>query len=235
MKKMLLLLGLFIGIFGFENAQIYSQTTNASVNSMADPNAPRKYSTLVNLVNTPIEIERDVAADKYFQEALAEFKAKNNVLAAAHIRDGAQELLKEAPVDEPFPQRKLVEQRIGELYSLSLQVESGLVHDPEILQDKFADADESLAHRYYMRTLTQIEGTPESFADLLLGLSVHLFNSKEYHIAAEKEKINAVAKECASLADNIRQMRTGERYLTPALKSQLDKLMLDVKALKLDE
>lgn len=190
---------------------------------------------MVNFLNKPIVIERDLVADAYFQEALTAFDKNNLAKSAMNISEGAQALLKESPIDSHSIVRKLVEQRVGELFNLSLRVESYMVHDREILQNAFADADESLAHRYYESTNTLISGTPDDFADRLMGLSVHLRNSKNYRKPTKKGAVGKAADDAANLAADIRKMKSGERNLSPALKTRLNNLMAEVKALKLDE
>lgn len=214
-----------------------SHTTNAPESSLTnlEHKAPPQHTSVVNLLNMPIQIEQDLAADAYFRQSLQSFDKKDNLIAARQIRDGAQELLKEAPADPHDKGRKLVEQRVGELNALSLQVEAGKVVDREVLQNAFADADESLAHRYYEGARTLIGGNPDDFADRLLGLSVHLRNSKEYHNPTEKAAIAKVSEDAAALAADIRKMKPGERELSPELKARLDKIMAATKELKLDE
>lgn len=207
-----------------------SPSQNTALNTPLKP-----LSTVLNLVNVPINIAQDLKADKFFQEALTAFSTKDNMNAAIKIRTGALEILKEAPKDENNLKYALVEQRVGELFTLALRVEAGMILDKESLQTKFADAEESVAHRYYESTNTLIAGTADDFADRLLGLSVHLRNSKEYHIPQEKALINDIANEAADLSVDIRKMKTGDRELSPALKTRLNKLMAEVKALKLSE
>lgn len=221
-----------ICVFGQNTPQHIAST---DVSAWAGLENALKPQPVYNLLKQPIVIEQDLAADQHFQDALGAFDKKDFANAAMHIRSGAQELLKEAPVDDHQIQRKLVEQRVGELFNLSMQVESGMIHDRELLQDQFADADESLAHRYYESTHTLIGGPPEVFSDRLMGLSVHLRNSKAYHNSAEKLQIGKAADDAASLAAEIGKMHTGERELTPALKTRLDQLMATVKTLKLDQ
>jgi hypothetical protein len=236
MKNLIKILSLAIFfIFIAYGIQAQKVDSTKTVTPLRGIQPTKKTTPVVNVLNNPINIEKDLAADKYFQEALTVFDKKKMLESAQKIREGAQELLKEAPKDDHNPQRKLVEQRIGELYSLSLRVEAGLVQDREVLQIDFANAEESLAHRYYEGTNTLIDGTPAAFADRLMGLSVHLRNSKEYHNPAEKTKTGAVADEAASLAAAIRKMKPGTQELTPALKTRLNQLMADVKDLKLDE
>lgn len=199
-------------------------------NALAKPNP-----ALINLNDQPVLIEKDMASDRDFAKALEWFDEKNTTQAAQLIRSGAQALLNEAPVDAKSPNRKLVEQRVGELYGLAMRVESGNVHDRETLQSSFADAEESVAHRYYTLTNTLIGAPPETFASQLMGLSVHLTNSKKYHVPAETAQVERVANEAADLALRIRQMKEDQRELTPELKADLNRLLLDVKALKLEE
>lgn len=227
----------------FWHTDVSAQTPLASSSTPA-PNSARagleqaiqpQPASVVNLLNMPIAIEQDLAADHFFRESLKSYDKKDNLIAARQIRDGAQELLKEAPVSPNNPDRKLVEQRVGELYALSLKVEAGKVDDREVLQNAFADADESLAHRYYEGARTLIGGTPDAFADRLLGLSVHLRNSKEYHKPAEKAAIGKVSDDAAALAADIRKMKPGEQELSPELKARLDKIIAATKQLKLDQ
>lgn len=189
----------------------------------------------VNLINVPIRIEQDLKADGYFQGALKSFDQKDLGAAARYVREGAHALLQEAPVFGDASKRKLVEQRVGELFALSFKIESGLVRDDDALKAAFADADESLAHRYYEASRTLIDESPENFALRLRGLGTHLRNSKKYHVAAEKAQIAAVSDEAFALADAIDRLKSSERALTPPLRARLDKLMADVQALRLDE
>lgn len=216
---------------------VTSTSSNSQVSALAglEHALQPRHSTVVNLLDVPIEIEQDLAADAFFRQALQSYDKKDNLIAARQIRDGAQELLKETPVNTQASDRKLVEQRVGELYALSLKVEASKVDDRETLQDAFANADESLANRYYEGASTLIGGTPDEFADHLLGLSVHLRNSKEYHNPAEKAAIGKVSDDAAALAADIRKMKPGERELSPELKARLDKIMAATKELKLDE
>jgi hypothetical protein len=236
MKNLIKILSLAIFfVFSVYCTQAQKVDSTKAATPLRGIQSTKKTTPVVNVLNNPINIEKDLAADKYFQGALTLFDKKKMLESAQKIREGAQELLKEAPKEDHNPQRKLVEQRIGELYSLSLRVEAGLVQEREVLQIDFANAEESLAHRYYEGTNTLIDGTPAAFADRLMGLSVHLRNSKEYHNPAEKTKTGAVADEAASLAAAIRKMKPGTQELTLALKTRLNQLMANVKDLKLDE
>lgn len=231
----MIIASLLLGLLALGKTALLAQTTTSSNSAWVGLENALQPQTVVNYLHQPILIEQDLAADQYFQDALHAFDNKDDQKTANLIRKGAQELLKESPEDTHNTQRKLVEQRVGELYKLSFQVESGLVNDRDVLQGHFADADESLAHRYYESTHTLIGLMPEAFADRLMGLSVHLRNSKEYHTPAEKPIVTKAAEDAAHLAGDIRKMKAGERELTPDLKIRLDKLMADIRALKLDE
>ena len=223
---------LFLFVF-FGNPRAFAQ--EPAIASQATPANTDTLVNVVNLTNTPIEIVEELVSDIYFQEALASFDKENNQEAALHIRIAAQEVLKEAPKEYRKLPLRLVEHRAGELLALSLMVEAGVVKDRRVLQQHFADAGESIAHRYYESANALIDGNPEALANRLAGLSLQLRSSKEYHNAAEKGRMGGIADEAAGLATDARNGKTNGRQLEMPLRTRLKKFMEEVKTLKLEE
>lgn len=185
---------------------------------------------LVNLMNEPIALDQELISDIYFQESLAAFDRKNNSEAALHMRIGAQELIKETPRDKRGSAKKLIEQRVGELFVLSFQLEAGLVRERSVLQKHFANAGESVALRYYeIANALPPAAPPSVLADRLTGMSNQLRQSKEYRAdATEKKQIAALSEDAAGLAADLRDAKPTDTELLAALKLRLNKLMSDM-------
>lgn len=191
---------------------------------------------ILNLINTPLTEQQDYVANVYFQEALKAFDAKKYEETGIMMRTGVQDLLREAPRQHDRIKNHLVEQRVGEILALSLQVEAGLIDNRAILQDLFAKAHESVAQRYYDH-INLLNGThAEAIANRLLCMSVHLRNSEEYRTnAADKAALVRAADDAAGLGADIRDMKSKENLLTPELKARLYQLMTAVREMRLDE
>ena len=204
-----------------------AQTAALAQNAFAAADSSFK---LVNLLNEPIALDQELISDIYFQESLAAFDRKNNSEAALHMRIGAQELIKETPRDKRASAKKLIEQRVGELFVLSFQVEAGLVRERSVLQKHFANAGESVALRYYEIANGLPPAAPPSvLADRLTGMSNQLRQSKEYRAdAAEKKQIAALSEDAAGLAADLRDAKPTDTELLAALKLRLNKLMSDM-------
>jgi hypothetical protein len=218
-------------------AQGHSQEEKPAKPATAAPVAVKDtLAPIFNLLNAPLTENQDYIANVYFQEALKAFEAKKYEEAALHIRIGIQDLLRETPKQHHKIKNFLVEQRVGELTALSLQIEAGLVSNRAVLQNLFAQTLESVAQRYYEH-INLLNGVhPEAIANRLLCMSVYLRQSEEYRAnAAEKAALLRASDDAAGLGADIRDMKAEGQLLAPEIKTRLHQLMTALREMRLDE
>lgn len=185
---------------------------------------------VAHTARVPLKIIPEDASDWHFDAALTAFKNRKYEEAGRQIMDGAEALRLEAPYTETPAERKLLYQRLNDLVALSEQVEAGKIHNPDPLLAAFNNAQLSVVHRYYLVTNNLIEPGGDDVTQMHLeNLQHHILAAAKYQPADKAVSIQALAQQAGDLSYQIGELKG--KPLTPALDTQLRKLLSAIQAL----